>query len=122
MSYNISYIADDNLVLTEVTGILNKRDTLQFFEESLRTANENNCKKILFDTFDTVLTEYALGFVEIAKALPELGYDNTFKIAIIHPATELDNSKLFQSTAKNAGLNIFMSSVIVNARKWINEQ
>ena len=122
MSYNISYMADDNLVFTEVTGVFNKREALKFFKKSLETARENNCKRILFDTFNAVLTEYALGFVEIAKALPGLGYDNTFKIAIIHPATELDNAKLFLSTTKNAGLNIFMSSVIANARKWINEQ
>ncbi|MBW8002321.1 MAG: hypothetical protein FVQ80_09920 [Planctomycetes bacterium] len=68
------------------------------------------------------MTEYALGFVEIAKALPGLGYDNSFKIAIVHPATETDNAKLFQATAKNAGLTIFMSSIIAHARKWINEQ
>jgi hypothetical protein len=121
MARQVRYLADDSVVMVEVSGPVNQNDLLATFTAGLTAGQEHSVKRILIDARAMTISSSATQLYNLPGLLHEYGLTRAHKVAILCAGNPAPNKDfLFLETLFfNRGFPLRLFPEMAEAMKWL---
>jgi len=124
MSYETSYDKIKNIINLKIFGGMDSMIAEEFDTEVHRLSREKNCKRVLYDFTDAVLTTFTSELLSYSKKLPQVIDPNSAILiaVLVTDAITKEQMEFFAKEANSSGMSIKVFDNKVDAIEWLNEQ
>jgi hypothetical protein len=122
MPYEITYDADNECVMSRMTGQLDEQTIRAFIAEMALFLNQHHCTRILNDLraindLSSTLTTYKI--YTMPQYISQAGYPPETKRAIVFNEVEDENLAFFETVSRNQGQRVAVFTDFGEALEWL---
>jgi len=124
MSINISFLAEDGVILLTCSDRLTYRDLQAATGEANEIARSHDCYRFLVDAckMDQSLAVHEI--YDFPRFYASLGIPHRARIAVVPPpsTTRPDNFHFYETVCRNAGFMVESFAGVQAAREWLSNR
>lgn len=119
MDWQISYEADEDIMLVRVTGTYDSTNTLPMIKALLDEAEIHGCLKFLIDSRLAIHLYRTVDYYHRPKVYSRLGINPAARAAVVFSSVG-SQEKFFETVCTNRGFNLCVFSDIEAAKNWLS--